>query len=112
MTAMRAPGIFSFTRRRPRIVPRTATDTSRVSTSVWLGMSLMVSTNLSMVLPVTPVMPNMPPTWPMATWMPTPVRKPMSTLLDRKLAMNPRRRMRAVMSSRAAIRAAKDAIST
>ena len=37
----------------------------------------------------------MPATWPIATWMPTPVRNPISTLRERKSARNPSRMMRA-----------------
>ena len=41
----------------------------------------------------------MPPTWPIATWMPTPVRNPTSTVRDRKSARKPRRATRASHSS-------------
>ena len=68
--------------------------TSRSSRRAWLGT------------------PNIPPTWPIATWMPTPVRNPMSTLRDRKLAMNPSLRSRARIRSTAHISAASDAIAT
>src|SRR5512132_2130076 len=44
-------------------------------------------------------MPSMPPTWPVATWIPTPVRKPTSTVRDRKSARKPRRATRASHSS-------------
>ena len=40
-------------------------------------------------------MPSMPPTCPNATWIPTPVRKPTSTVRDRKFARNPSRVIRA-----------------
>ena len=48
-----------------------------------------VLANFSSVVPLPASTPNMPATWPIATWMPTPVRKPMRTLRDRKLAMKP-----------------------
>ena len=40
------------------------------------------------VTPVPDGSPSMPPTWPQATWMPTPVRNPMRTVRDRKSARN------------------------
>ena len=39
--------------------------------------------------------PNMPPNCPIATWTPTPVRKPTSTVREMKLARKPRRASRA-----------------
>jgi hypothetical protein len=44
-------------------------------------------------------MPSMPPTWPVATWMPTPVKKPTSTVRERNSARKPRRATRASHSS-------------
>ena len=41
-TAMSAPGIFLLTRSRPRIVPRTATDTTSVGTLVSVGIACRV----------------------------------------------------------------------
>ena len=38
--------------------------------------------------------PNMPGTWPRATWIPTPVRNPIRTARERKFAMNPSLRRR------------------
>ena len=65
--------------------------------------------NFGIVLPLTPVMPSIPPSWPIATWMPTPVRNPMSTVRDRKLAMKPRRMMRARIMKPPAMRASRPA---
>lgn|GEM_PF-4404110 len=49
--------------------------------------------------------PRMSGIWLVATWMPTPVRKPMSTDADRKSPMKPRRSTRARTSSRPHTRA-------
>ena len=56
--------------------------------------------------------PSIPATCPHATWMPTPVRKPMSTVRDRKSAMNPRRSRRATISNAPDIRASRPARAT
>ncbi len=42
-------------------------------------------------------MPSIPPIWPIATWMPTPVRNPISTLRERKSAMKPSFTIRATI---------------
>ncbi len=68
--------------------------------------------NFSRVVPLPSLTPNSPPNWPSATWMPTPVRKPMRTLCDRKLAMNPSRMSRATIMNTPHIRAASPAIAT
>ena len=68
--------------------------------------------NFSRVVPLPSLTPNIPATWPIATWMPTPVRKPMRTLWDRKLAMKPRRMIRATIMKTAHRRAARPAIAT
>ena len=54
----------------------------------------------------------MPPTWPQATWMPTPVRNPMSTVRDRKSARNPRPMSRATIRNAPAISASRPARAT
>ena len=87
-------------------------ETASVGTDVSVGMSWSVSTNFWTVPPLSPLIPNIPPTWPMATWMPTPVRKPMSTLRDRKFAMKPSLSRRAATSRTAHMRAASDVIWT
>src|SRR3954467_15068126 len=57
-------------------------------------------------------MPNIPPSWPIATWIPTPVRNPMRTVRDRKLAMKPSRSSRATTRSTPHMSAASEASST
>ena len=72
----------------------TEIDTAKVVQLTWLQ-SLNVLTTCSIgPLPLLG-MPNSPENWPQATWMPTPVRKPISTVRERKSARKPRRRMRA-----------------
>ena len=96
-TAMSAPGMRGEIAFEPRITTMTATETHTVAALLsprWPR----VATNFSTVPPDCLGMPNMSPTCPIATWMPTPVRKPTSTLRERKLAMKPS------LSSRARIR--------
>ncbi len=93
MTAMSAPGILPVTSLSPRMVPRTPAETATVVQLIW-PMFCRVETSLPMVLVkskrpiVTPVpsgMPSMPPTWPHATWIPTPVRNPMRTVREQEV---------------------------
>ena len=89
-TAMSAPGMRGEMAFDPRITAMTAAETQTVAALLsprWPT----VATNFSTVRPDCVGMPNMPPTCPMATWIPTPVRKPTSTLRERKLAMKPSR---------------------
>ena len=109
---MSAPGIFLLTRSSPTIVTSTAIDTTRVGTLVSVGIALSALANFSRVVPLPSLTPNSPPNWPIATWIPTPVRNPMSTLRDRKLAMNPSLRIRAPTRRTAHIRAHSEASST
>ncbi len=90
----------------------TAMDTASVAVWVDVGMAFRVLTNFSTVPPLPASTPNMPATWPIATWMPTPVRKPMRTLRDRKLAMKPRFNSRAPMRRTAHRRAESPARAT
>ena len=62
--------------------------------------------------PLPSLTPSTPCSWPIATWMPTPVRNPIRTLRDRKLAMKPSFRTRAASSTTATIRAARPARAT
>ena len=101
MTAINAPGIFLLIVLRPRMMTRTDRDTASVVMLV-SGISSSVPKNAGTVPPVPPGTPSMPATWPIATWMPTPVRNPMRTLLDRKSARNPRRMIRAKSKNPAA----------
>ncbi len=57
-------------------------------------------------------MPSIPGSWVSATWMPTPVRKPMRAVRDRKSARKPRRNSRATSRYPAAIRATMPARAT
>ena len=75
-------------------------------------MALSVLANFSSVVPLPSLTPNIPATWPIATWIPTPVRKPIRTLCDRKLAMNPSRMIRATIMNTAHMRAARLPIAT
>ena len=109
---MSAPGIALLTRPRTRITARTEIETTSVGTLVSVGMSWSVSTNFWTVPPLWLGIPNIPPTWPMATWIPTPVRKPIRTLRDRKFAMKPSLSSRAAIRRTAHMRAASDVIST
>ncbi len=62
--------------------------------------------------PPPPGSPSIPAIWPMATWMPTPVRKPMSTVRERKSARNPSPMRRAMSRIAAVIRARSPAKAT
>ncbi len=89
-TAMNAPGIFGL------IAFRTE-DRRRGSTSETASVVRLVSRDLlerapelrRACRPVPPGTPRIPASCPIATWMPTPVRNPMSTLRDRKSARKP-----------------------
>jgi len=61
-----------------------ATSAARTS-----GSARTVSQSLGRVCRSAAVTPSMLGSCPMATWMPTPVRKPTSTVRERKLARNP-----------------------
>ena len=87
-TAISAPGMRGEIALEPRITTMTAAET-RIVGPLLAPRSPRVATNFSIVPPDCLGMPNMSPTCPIATWMPTPVRKPTSTLRDRKLAMKP-----------------------
>src|SRR4029079_14965185 len=98
MTAISAPGILGERSRLPTLTTITASDTARVAVLV-SPMLASVPRNLRIVPPEPADTPSMPATCPIATWMPTPVRNPISTLRDRKSARKPRRNKRARMSS-------------
>ncbi len=112
MRATRAPGILGLTRFSPKIRTKTTIEIASVAGMVSVGTRRIVARNRSIVPPGWDPIPKMPPTWPIATWMPTPVRKPMRTLRDRKLAMKPSRNRRATRSSPQHIRALSPAIAT
>ena len=94
---MSAPGIFLLTIPRPMIVTSTNAETNVVGMFPSVGMSFTLSTNFSMVVPDCPGTPNIAPNWPIATWMPTPVRNPIRTLRERKSAMKPNFTIRAMI---------------
>ncbi len=120
ITAIRAPGILGEIALPPKMTTITPTETATVvqlTSAMFSRVLHSLATVLSNVLPsiVTPLpvgMPSMPPTWPNATWMPTPVRKPISTVRDMKSARKPRPIRRAMISSTAAISATMPASAT
>ena len=93
-TAISAPGIFLFTNRSPTIVARTQTEVRTVAPFA-SGMFPSAVTNFRIVPPSPSETPSIPATWPIATWIPTPVRKPTRTERERKSATNPSRSRRA-----------------
>ena len=76
------------------------------------GSARTVSASLGRVCPPAAVTPSMSGSCPAATWMPTPVRKPTSTVRDRKLARKLSRASRAASSIPAVSRAASPASRT
>ena len=95
------------------MITSTVIDTTRVGMLVSpAAIARRALANFSRVVPLPSLTPNSPPTWPSATWMPTPVRNPMRTLWERKLAMNPSRMSRATIMKTPQIRAERPAIAT
>ena len=120
ITATSAPGIRPVTAFSPTITPMTAVVTATVA-QLTSPMSCRVEINTPIVsvnwcppivMPSPSGMPSMPPTCPHATWIPTPVRKPMSTVRERKSAMNPSPSSRAMINMPPAIRASRPASAT
>ena len=72
------------------MIPSTEAETASVARLV-SGICSNVPKNFGSVPPVPPGTPSIPASWPIATWMPTPVRNPINTLRDRKSARNPSR---------------------
>ena len=93
-TAISAPGIFLLISRQPTITVITQAEVTTVQ-PLASGMLPSAVKNFRIVPPVPSETPSMPATWPIATWMPTPVRKPISTERERKSATNPSRSSRA-----------------
>ena len=88
-TATRPPGISLIQRPKTIRIASTAAETSAVCqepSEMWPS----VSKNLTRFSLTNSVdedcvgTPSIPPTWPIATWTPTPVRKPISTVRERK----------------------------
>ena len=97
MTATSGAGNFLLSIPPPTITIRTAAETATVG-QLASGMSLIALKACTMgPLPLF-VTPSMPASCSHATWMPTPVRKPIRTDLERKSARNPS------LSTRARIR--------
>ncbi len=99
---MSAPGIRRATRRVTTTMAMTAAATARVVIDVsprWAS----VEPSLARVSVAVTRMPSSCGSWPIATEMPTPVRNPMSTVRDRKLARNPSRTSLAISKSTPAI---------
>ena len=76
------------------------------------GSAATVCASLISVCGLGAVTPSMSGSCPIATWMPTPVRKPSSTVRDRKLARKPSRASRARISRAPVSRAASPASRT
>lgn len=110
-TAISAPGMRRLIFRQPRMTASTPSETRSVVVFV-SPMFDSVVTNLSTVPPDPDDTPSMPLTWPIATWMPTPVRKPIRTLRDRKSARNPSRMIRATTSTTPVMIATPEASAT
>src|SRR5580698_2747020 len=115
ITAISSPGILRVTQRlAPRAastITMTPADTLR-SAACACGIVRAMSRNLTGALVPVTVTPSMSGICLAATWMPTPVRNPSSTVRDRKLARNPSRASRASSSSPPASRAASPASRT
>ena len=111
-TATSPPGIALIHRPNTISVAITPSETASVATEV-SGISLKVSQAL-ITVPLTASgatsgfgTPSMPANWPSATWIPTPVRKPTSTVREMKSARKPSLTTRASSSSPPVINAAR-----
>jgi hypothetical protein len=103
-TATSPPGIALTQRSNTISTASTDPETSAVGHDAWPRWPKVLKNSIRLLLKngtpeVCLGMPSMPPTWPAATWTPTPVRKPTSTVRDRKSARKPRRATRASHSS-------------
>ena len=111
-TATSPPGIAGIHRSKTTRVAMTPKETASVAPDV-SGISFSVSKNFTAV-PLTlssdtsgDATPSMPANCPSATWIPTPVRKPMSTVREMKSARKPSRATRARIRSPPVISAAR-----
>ena len=111
ITAISAPGIRRVIRRAAIITATTLSDTATVRPWAW-GSAATVSPSLTSVCELDAVTPSMSGSCPIATWIPTPVRKPSSTVRDRKLARKPSRASRASISRAPVSKAASPASRT
>ena len=111
VTAISAPGIRRAIRRAASMTPMTPGETATVAG--WArGSAATVCASLITVCGLVVVIPSMSGSCPAATWMPTPVRKPSSTVRDRKLDRKPSRASRASSSRAPVSRAASPASRT
>ena len=107
-TATSAPGIRRLTRRSPST--RTITHAETATATAFIpDRPVTSSTTLSGSEAPGVRIPSMSPSWPAATWMPTPVRNPTSTVRERKSARKPSRASRASSRSAATSNAAAPA---
>ena len=97
ITAISRPGIRRLIRRATTTTTMTPID-SATSAQCTCGSARMVSTSLGRVSPPAAVTPSMSGSCETATWMPTPVRNPTSTVRDKKLARKLSRASRAASS--------------
>ena len=111
ITAISRPGIRRLIQRATTTTTMTAIDTA-TSAQCTCGSARTVFTSLGRVCLPVAVTPSMSGSCPAATWMPTPVRNPTSTVRDRKLARKPRRASRAASSIAPVSRAASPASRT
>ena len=107
-TAISAPGIRRAIRRAASITATTLSDTATVRPWAW-GSAATVCPSLISVCWLGALTPSMSGSCPIATWIPTPARKPSRTVRDRKLARKPSRASRAASSRTPVIRAASPA---
>src|ERR1019366_3403864 len=107
-TAIRPPGIRRVIRRAVTMITMTAPDSAAVA-GCTCGSAVAVCRSTPTVRVPTCGTPSMSGSCPAATAMPTPARKPSSTVRDRKFARNPSLASRASTSSVPVSRATKPA---
>ncbi len=106
ITASSAPGTRGANRWQARITASTASATVSVPACAWPRRATVETTCVSASCPSL-ASPNSPESSPPATCTPTPVRKPISALRDRKSARKPSRNTRANTSMTATASAAR-----
>ena len=111
ITAISGPGIRRVIRRAATTITMTPIDTA-TSAGCACGSARTVRSSLGRVCWPAAVTPSMSGSCPAATWIPTPVRNPTSTVRERKFARNPSRASRATSSITPASRAASPASRT
>ena len=111
ITAISAPGIRRVIRRAASTMTSTPTETTTSARCVW-GSARTVFSSLGRVCLPAAVTPSMSGSCPAATWMPTPVRNPTSTVRERKFARKLSLAIRATSSITPASSAASPASRT